>query len=156
MDRFEESPAWQKARELHRLVYAATRKRPVADDYEYCRQIRRASLSIMNNIAEGFERYRLGEVHQFLSIAKGSAAEVRSMVYAGLDVGHLDQASFQQLTGAAMDVTRLVAAWRSSVERERQASKELREAPLTWDEPEHLLVDEYHFARASTGLRTKD
>lgn len=134
MERFEDSPAWQKARELHNLVYAATRTKPMASDREYCSQIRRAALSVMNNVAEGFERYRLGEIHQFLSIAKGSAAEVRSMLYAGLDVGHLEDGDFQHLMKTSMDVTRLLAAWRSSVQREMRGPGELREEPLVWDQ----------------------
>lgn len=144
MERFEDSPAWQKARVLHRDVFQASRRQPMASDFDYCRQIRRASLSIMNNIAEGFERYRLGEIHQFLSIAKGSAAEVRSMLYAGLDVGHLDDDRFQALMRAVMDVTRLVAAWRSSVQREMRDGKTLRETGFMWDAGYDLAFESEH------------
>jgi hypothetical protein len=114
----------------------------------------------MNNIAEGFERYRLGEVHQFLSIAKGSAAEVRSMLYAGLDLGHLDDRAFQLLMRAAMDVTRLVAAWRSAIQREMHAGKELREDRFSWDEAWLAAGGDSEQDREpvmpSRGLRTQD
>ena len=89
MDRFEDVIAWQKARVLNKSVYEATRSNPMSKDFGFVGQIRRASISVMNNIAEGFERNRLKEFHQYLSIAKASTAEVRSMLYAARDIGYL-------------------------------------------------------------------
>ncbi len=81
VDRFEDLIAWQKARELIRAVYEVTRLGVFAKDYNLSGQIQRAAVSIMSNIAEGFERGGRGEFHQFLSTAKASCAEVRSQLY---------------------------------------------------------------------------
>jgi four helix bundle protein len=76
---FEDMRAWQKARELTRRVYELTREGPAARDYGYCKQVRMASLSVMLNIAEGFERESGDkDFSHFLSMAKGSAGEVRA------------------------------------------------------------------------------
>ncbi len=115
MDRFEDSIAWQKARALNKSVYGVTRSKPMANDFGFVGQIRRASISAMNNIAEGFERNGLKEFHQYLSVAKASTAEVRSMLYAALDVGYLQDAEFDRLLSMALESTRVIAGLRSSV-----------------------------------------
>ncbi len=76
-NRFEEIIVWQKARELTGLIYVNLRD---FRDYAFRDQLQRASVSIMNNIAEGFERKGNKEFKRFLFIAKGSSAEVRSML----------------------------------------------------------------------------
>ncbi len=73
---FEELAVWQKSREFTRSIYDATSEGPWARDYGLRDQIRRASVSIMSNIAEGFERTGENEFGRFLSMAKGSAGEV--------------------------------------------------------------------------------
>jgi four helix bundle protein len=78
---FEELVVWQKARALAVLVYRATNDVSFARDYGLRNQIRRAAVSVMSNIAEGFGRYGRAEMRHFLSIARGSAFEVRSQVY---------------------------------------------------------------------------
>ena len=135
MDRFEDSIAWQKARELNKAIYVATRSKPCADDREFIRQLRRASISVMNNIAEGFERFRPNEQHQFLSIAKGSAGEVRSMLYAGLDLEYWKEDEFSALVTRTREVTRLLASWIRSIERRQSNSWQLREDESPWDLP---------------------
>ena len=121
IERFEDLIAWQKARELTRTVYEATRQGAFAKDYGLSGQIQRAAVSIMSNIAEGFERGRRGEFHQFLSTAKASCAEVRSQLYVALDVGHLDKTSFDQLMQLAEEVARIVGGLRSSVQKQKEA-----------------------------------
>jgi four helix bundle protein len=79
--RFEQIGAWQKARQLVKELYEITGRGTFARDYDLRNQTRRASVSIMSNIAEGFERSGTGEFNQFLSTAKGSAGEVRSQLY---------------------------------------------------------------------------
>lgn len=135
MRRFEDSIAWQKARALNKAVYEATRSGPAARDWGYCGQIRRVSLSVMNNIAEGFERHRRREFHQYLSVAKGSAAEVRSMVYAGRDVGYFDDRTFKALLADAEEVTRVIAGLRTSIERSMSTDelRGLREEAALYD-----------------------
>ena len=87
--RFEDLIAWQKARALTREVYRVTRSGPLAHDYDLTRQLRRASISVMANIAEGFERSRRAELLQFLSIANASSGELLSHLYVAQDVGYL-------------------------------------------------------------------
>jgi four helix bundle protein len=89
MERFEDLVAWQKARSLTRDIYQTTRQGAFAKDYGLSSQMQRAAVSIMSNIAEGFERRSRGEFHQFLSVAKSSCAELRSQLYVALDVGYL-------------------------------------------------------------------
>ena len=120
IERFENLIAWQKARELTRAVYEATRQGAFAKDYGLSSQIQRASVSIMSNIAEGFERGGRGEFHQFLSTAKASCAEVRSQLYVALDVGYLEQPAFDQLMQQADEVARIVGGLRASVQRQKE------------------------------------
>jgi four helix bundle protein len=117
--RFEDIIAWQKARLLTAEIYRATRIRDFSRDYGLCGQIQRAAVSIRSNIAEGFERSRPNEFHQFLSTAKSSCAEVRSHRYVALDVNYVDQLKFQGLFAGAEEVARLVGGLRAAVERRR-------------------------------------
>lgn len=86
VERFEDLIAWQKARELTKQIYFLTMKGPFSKDYGLRDQIRRAFVSVMSNLAEGFDRSGRTEFHQFVVIAKGSCAEVRSQMYVALDV----------------------------------------------------------------------
>src|SRR5229473_8394597 len=95
---FEEIEAWQKARELTREVYAVSDEGPFARDFGLRDQMRRASVSILSNIAEGFERSGTGEFVQFLSAAKGSAGEVRAQLYVALDQGYIEAEKFRELS----------------------------------------------------------
>jgi four helix bundle protein len=120
VERFEDLVAWQKARILTRAVYQATRQGGFAKDFGLSGQIQRATVSIMSNIAEGFERSGLGEFHQFLSTAKSSCAEVRSQLYVALDVGYLDQVAFEQLLAQAEEVGRIIGGLRASIDKQRR------------------------------------
>lgn len=91
---FEEIEAWQKARLLVSEIYAMTNQGAFAKDYALRDQIRRAGISIMSNIAEGFGRDGAREFVQFLSIAKGSVNEVKAQFYVALDQGYISQRDF--------------------------------------------------------------
>ena len=119
IERFEDIIAWQKARELTRRIYEITCNGTFARDFGLIDQIRRSAVSIMANIAEGFERGRRGEFHQYLSIAKASCAELRSHLYVAFDVGHLDKKTFEELMPLAEEVGRITGGLRASVERQR-------------------------------------
>jgi four helix bundle protein len=106
---FEEIEAWQKARELTRRVYTATNQGGFSKDFGLRDQIRRASVSIMSNIAEGCERSGTGEFVQFLAIAKGSAGEVRAQLYVAFDQGYLEQDVFAELLGTAAQISRMLS-----------------------------------------------
>jgi four helix bundle protein len=116
---FEDLIAWQKARQLTQAIYQVTRQGPFVRDLTLSSQMQRAAVSIMSNIAEGFDRGGRREFHQFLSTAKASCAEVRSQLYVALDAGYLDQTQFEELLACAKEVARIVAGLRSAVERQR-------------------------------------
>jgi four helix bundle protein len=113
--RFEDIVAWQKARELCKMTYVATRQGMIVRDFALVDQMRRAAISIISNIAEGFERSRPAEFHQFLSIAKASCAELRSQFYLALDVEYFTQQEFNDLFDKSMEVARLIGALRAAV-----------------------------------------
>jgi four helix bundle protein len=119
IERFEDLVAWQKARGLARVIYQISRQGSFAKDFGLSGQIQRAAVSIMSNIAEGFERGGRGEFHQFLSTAKGSCAEVRSQLYVAVDVGYLKQSEFESLLAQAEEVGRVVGGLRAAVGRQR-------------------------------------
>ena len=121
IEQFEDLIAWQKARQLTAEVYRVTSKGAFAKDFGLRDQIQRAAVSIMSNIAEGFERGSRAEFHQFLVIAKASAAEVRSQLYIALDASHLDQPSFDSLMIQATEVSKIIGGLRASVQRQRDA-----------------------------------
>ena len=120
VERFEDLIAWQKARALTQAIYDVTRQGAFARDFGLCRQIQRAAVSIMSNIAEGFERGGRGEFHQFLSTAKASCAEVHSQLYVALDVGYLDKANFDRLMEQAEEVARILGGLRAAVDKQRK------------------------------------
>lgn len=78
--KFEDLESWKEARNLTREIYMLTRKDELVRDFGLCNQIRRAGVSIMSNIAEGFERQHIQEKLQFYNVARGSNAEVRSIL----------------------------------------------------------------------------
>jgi len=94
---FEEIDAWQKARELTKQVYQVSKQGAFLKDFGLSDQIRRASVSIMSNIAEGFERSGTGEFIQFLAISKGSAGEVKSHLYVAVDQNYITKETFEEL-----------------------------------------------------------
>ena len=97
LQRFEDIEAWQKARELTKAIYAMSNDGQFARDFGLRDQIRRASVSIMSNIAEGFGRGGNKEFIQFLSTAKGSASEVQAQLYVALDANHINEEQFKSL-----------------------------------------------------------
>ena len=115
--KFEELIAWQKARELTRNVYLLTATERFSRDFGLRDQIQRATVSIMSNIAEGFERAGKAEFHQFLVIAKGSCAEVRSQLYVALDTGYITNDQFERTRAQAEEVGRIIGGLRASLKR---------------------------------------
>jgi len=121
--RFEDLIAWQKARELARAVYEATTKDRFARDFGFRDQITRAAVSVMSNLAEGFERGSRSEFHQYIVVAKASCAEVRSDLYLAHDVGYIDPGHFEKLMAQADEVARIVNALRTAVQKRRDLGK---------------------------------
>jgi len=105
IDCFEDIETWKEARELVRSVYAVLHD---CRDFGYRDQIQRASISVMSNIAEGFDRGTNKEFIQFLVIARGSASEVKSLAYAGMDIGHLKAESFETIKTRCTNVSNMI------------------------------------------------
>src|SRR3990167_8894104 len=103
---FEDIIAWQKAKELTLLVY---RNFNTLKDFGYRDQIQRASISIMNNVAEGYERQGDREFKRFLYMAKGSAAEVRSMLSIATDLGYGEEGKIKTMNLLSLEVSRLLS-----------------------------------------------
>jgi len=118
--RFEDLIAWQKARLLASEIYRVTSKDAFARDFGLRDQIRRAAVSVMSNLAEGFERSGRAEFHQFLVIAKSSCAEVKSQLYVASDVGYLSAVEFDRLSGLSDEVGRISGALKAAVARQRK------------------------------------
>ncbi|MEN6357164.1 MAG: four helix bundle protein [Armatimonadota bacterium] len=110
IERFEDIQSWQEARALTKQIYTLTSQGDWARDFGLRDQIRRASVSIMSNIAEGFDRRNNGDFHRFLAIAKGSAAEVKAQLYVALDMGYIDEDVFMKVYGSADKTARQIGA----------------------------------------------
>ena len=107
--KFEDIEAWQRARKLTREIYTVSNENPFSKDFGLRDQIRKASVSVMSNIAEGFERGGTKEFIQFLSIAKGSSGELRSQLYVALDQGYLKEEMFDRLLVTALETSRMIS-----------------------------------------------
>jgi len=106
--RFEDLLAWKKSRELTKLVYKEFKS---CKDHGFTDQIQRASVSVMSNIAEGFERGTKDSFVNYLHIAKGSCGEVRAQLFVALDVGYLNNETFKNLKSLAEEVSKLLSSF---------------------------------------------
>lgn len=111
MKSFEEMEVWKRARVFANEIYDLTTKGTFERDFKLRDQINGSSGSIMDNIAEGFERDGKKEFLQFLSIAKGSAGEVRSQLYRALDRGHISQVDFNGLKEEAIEISKQISGF---------------------------------------------
>ena len=107
--RFEDIEAWKTARELTRMVYALTEQGQFAKDFGLKNQIQRASVSVMSNIAEGFESRTQAKFIDYLGHAKASAGEVRSQLYIALDLNYVAQEQFDQADKASRQIARFMS-----------------------------------------------
>jgi four helix bundle protein len=144
--RFEDLVAWQKARGLTKVVDRVTREGVFGKDFGLSTQVQHAAVSIMSNIAEGFERNRSGEFHQFLSIAKASCAELRSHLYVALDAGYPTREKFVELLAQAEEVKRVVGGLRASADGKKKARNSARHTLLS---SEHSAPSTQHPALRS-------
>ncbi len=109
IERFEDIEGWKLARRVSNRVYDVSSDGPFSRDFALVNQVRRASVSIMSNIAEGFERDGNKEFLQFLSIAKGSCGEVRSQLYIASDRGYIDEATFNEIAGILIETSKTLS-----------------------------------------------
>jgi four helix bundle protein len=105
-NRFEDLLVWQKSRIIVNECYKVFKN---TKDFSFKDQILRAAVSIMNNIAEGFERKGDKEFRKFLFITKGSCGEVRSMLYLGLDLGYIDDKIFEDIYNKSEEISRMLS-----------------------------------------------
>ena len=118
IDRFEDIQAWQKARELNKEIYRATEARSFYKDFSLRDQVRRASVSIMANIAEGFGRRSKKEFSNFLNMAHGSSAEVQCHLYVALDLQYITEGEFATLYGKTEEVSRMIQGFMKYLHKE--------------------------------------
>jgi four helix bundle protein len=114
---FEDTEAWKAARALALQVYATCRREPLARDFGLTDQLRRAAISVMNNLAEGWESIHLAEKKQAYNYARRSCGEVRSMVYVLLDNGFVSTEEQDTLLGQCRQTGRLVTGLIHSLDR---------------------------------------
>lgn len=110
---FEDIEAWRKARQFCKEIYNLTLEGSFAKDFSLRDQINRSSGSIMDNIAEGFERGSKNEFIQFLSYSKGSAGEARSQLHRALDRNHITEAVFQKLSKESEEISKMIGGFTS-------------------------------------------
>lgn len=106
--KFEDIEAWKEARVLVRIVYKLSKKEKFSKDWRLIGQIQGAAVSIMGNIAEGFDRRSNKELSNFLNIALSSASEVQSHLYVALDQSYITQEEFQEVYEQAVKVKKLI------------------------------------------------
>lgn len=119
IEKFEDLIAWLKARELTKQIYLLTRLEPFCKDFGLSNQIQRSAVSVMSNLAEGFERGSSKEFHQFLVIAKASCAEVRSQLHVAKDVGYITSDIFEQINLLAQEVARIIGGLKVSIQKRK-------------------------------------
>jgi len=111
IERFEDLDVWQKARQLAHAIHATTCEGAFSKDYSLRDQINRSSGSVMDNIAEGFEREGKQEFIQFLSYSKSSAAEVRSQLYRAKDRNYITEIEFENLISQTVAIGKMLGGF---------------------------------------------
>ena len=111
IERFEDIDCWKEARQLVKLVYSLTKKESFSMDRGLRDQIQRAAISVMSNIAEGFESQGNREFVQFLFYAKRSSGEVRAQLYAALDLGYINEVESKAANELAMKVSKMLSSF---------------------------------------------
>jgi four helix bundle protein len=117
IEKFEDIEAWQEARNLTQTIYDLSSNGNFARDFALKDQVRRAAVSIMSNIAEGFERRGDREFHQFLSMAKASGGELRSRLCVALDQHYISLQQFTLLSDQVTHINRLIAGFMKYLEQ---------------------------------------
>jgi four helix bundle protein len=130
--RFEDIRAWQTARELTRRIYAVSNQGAFARDFGLRDQMRRAAVSVMSNVAEGFESGSRAQFIRFLGHAKASAGELRAQLYVAADVGYIDRPTFDELFDLTDKCSRQLSAFISYLRRNPD-SGHIREDAIAYE-----------------------
>ncbi len=141
IESFEDLAAWKKARELVKRVYAITKKEKFCKDFPLVSQIRRAAVSVMSNISEGFERGSNTEFLQFLYIAKGSCGEVRCQLTVAFDQGYIKAEEFEEMRDLTKKVSGTIGNFISYLRTSKMKGPKFRPQPIksSREEPKEVL-----------------
>ena len=138
---FEDLVCWQKARELVNIIYSYTRKPEFSKDPSLVDQIRRASVSVMSNIAEGFERGGKDEIVYFLYIAKASCGEVRSQLYVALDEHYISKVELDTGLNLAKHTSALVFGFIDSLKVSQFKGLKFKRGETEYEKGQHELEE---------------
>lgn len=134
--RFEDIEAWQQARVLCDEVFKITNEGPFAKDYKLRDQINGSSGSVMDNIAEGYERDGRKEFIQFLSIAKASCGEVRSQLYRAIDRNYIAKEKFEELYSLSNKIGKMISGLMAYLKTSDYSGTKFNEPLVPYNEPE--------------------
>lgn len=129
IERFEDLNVWKRARELVNLIYRITKNKKFSEDRGLVDQIRRAAVSILSNISEGFERGSNTEFIQFLYIAKASCGEVRCQIIIGFDQGYVDEKELTEIKEMAMKVSGMIGNLISYLRKSKLKGAKFKKPP---------------------------
>lgn len=115
--RFEDIQAWQEARKLVKMIYKLTNSGTLAKDFGMRDQIQRAAVSTMTNIAEGFDCESKAEFARFLGIARRSAVEVQSLLYAAFDIEYINDTQLKEYYEQARKAKALIGGFKKSLKK---------------------------------------
>ena len=131
IESFEDIKAWQVAREITNNIYKLSSRKPFSNDWTLKDQMRRASISISSNIAEGFERGGNKELIQFLFIAKGSCGELRSQSYVALDCSYISKSEYEDLYRQVLLVSKMISGFIKYLKNTELKGTKFNEEELT-------------------------
>ncbi|MGB3586727.1 MAG: four helix bundle protein [Tunicatimonas sp.] len=123
VERFEDLRCWQSARKVVYAIYQLKKYNALSKDYDTFRQLKRAALSVMNNIAEGFARYHPGEFSQFLNIAQSSAAEVKSILYVLEDLSYCPKSELSKIHQSVDNTRKSILALIKHIQKRKSNSQ---------------------------------
>lgn len=144
---FEDMEMWKRSRELVGFIYQVTKNNNFSKDFSLVDQIRRAAISVMSNIAEGFERGSNAEFIQFLYIAKGSCGEVRTQIYAALDQAYISSAEFLAGKKLCVDISGQISGLIQYLKGSRLKGEKYKVEHKTFRDEVHAAVQSFYQAK---------
>ena len=140
---FEELEVWQKALTLVKSIYHITSNNKFSKDLSLTDQIRRASVSILSNIAEGFERGSNAEFIQFLYIAKGSCGEVRSQLYVAHELEYISKEEFEETLQMCKEISGQINGFISYLKGSRLKGEKFKKEYKSMREEVEEIIKEF-------------
>lgn len=127
IQKFEDLKVWQKAKVLSDQIYPLTFQKPISEDFRYKDQVRGSLGSIMDNIAEGFERGSKLEFINSLTTAKGEVGELKSQLYRGLDNKYFTKKQFEDFYNLADEITKMITSLISYLNKSKIKGQKFKE-----------------------------